>query len=32
MGLKFSRKKSHDFVYFSLIHSLLHSTTLEENT
>ncbi len=32
VGLKFNRKKSHEFASFSLIHSILHSTTLEENT
>ena len=32
MGLEFSRKKSHEFASFSLIHSLLHRLTLEENT
>ncbi|WP_235332028.1 hypothetical protein, partial [Bacteroides fragilis] len=26
------RKKSHEFASFSLIHSLLHRLTLEENT
>ena len=29
---KSSRKKSHDLAFFSLIHSVLRSTTLEENT
>ena len=32
VGLKFSSKKSHEFAYFSLIHSLLHRLTLEKNT
>lgn len=30
--IKFSSKKSHEFASFSLIHSLLHRLTLEENT
>lgn len=29
---KFSSKKSHEFASFSLIHSILHGRTLEENT
>ena len=29
MGLKFSRKKSHEFASFSLIHSFLYGHTLE---
>ena len=32
VGLKFSSKKSHEFAYFSLIHSLLNRLTLEKNT
>ena len=32
VGLKFSSKKSHEFAYFSLLHSLLHRFTLEKNT
>ena len=32
VGLKFSSKKSHEFAYFSLIHSILHRLTLEKNT
>ena len=29
---QFSSKKSHEFASFSLIHSILHRLTLEENT